>query len=139
GIEPLRVYSLSQIIKIDDGSVHIVNEEFPNIRFGGDGGYDKQWIYLNEQWPQKLVGELPLNAVFIPKLRLDQENSCLEEIPPFQGLMGIAPSTVIPLAGAHQNDLRNVADLTRQVPNYLLRIGRNRERLCDLIEGYVRR
>jgi len=95
-------------------------------------GTDKALVFLNSHYPQKISKGFRVRAVILPKVT-DFSETKLKKVSPAVGLRAIAPSTIMQLPGAGKPDLRWMSEFIRQVPSYVLELGKDREKIPDII------
>ncbi len=92
----------------------------------------KAILFLYEHYPEELVPGFPVRAVVLPRIS-GAKASRLTEVSPALGVATIAPSTMFQLRWAGSLDLRRIASVVRQVPNYILELGTHLVAIPDLI------
>jgi hypothetical protein len=97
---------------------------------------DKALFFLHDSCPEKIVRECQIRAILLPKLVTTQK-SRLANISPAASLRALAPSTIFQLRGVNQEDLSRIARFVREVPSYVLEIGRDSERIPEIILGLL--
>lgn len=102
-------------------------------------GEEKALFLVSRRWPDRIVHRFPLTALLVPMI--DGGRCRVEPITGGAALAALAPSTVLQLPGAGQRALATMADLTRRIPSYALRLSPDpREApavLSELVETLV--
>jgi hypothetical protein len=93
---------------------------------------EKAVLYLKECCPQKLVAELRIKAILLPRVT-GQSRSELKRVSPALGVSAIAPSTLFQMRWPGQDDMRNMVGVIERVPNYRLDLGTNLQEIPELI------
>jgi hypothetical protein len=93
---------------------------------------EKAILFLNEDYPKKIISGFPLRSILMPRVT-GCDRTQLHRASAMQMLRAIAPSTLIQLAGTSQSSLTFLADLVKQVPCYILEVGKNIETIPNVI------
>ncbi len=99
-------------------------------------GTDKVLVFLNNYYPEKISKGFQVRAVVLPqvtgitKTRLKRVSSAV-------GLKALAPSTILQSPGAGEQDLRWMAKFVRQVPSYILELGKDTDKIPDIILSLI--
>jgi NAD dependent epimerase/dehydratase family len=93
---------------------------------------EKAILFLNEYYPKKIISGFPLRSILMPRVT-GCDRTQLHRASAMQMLRAIAPSTLIQLAGTSQSNLTFLADLVKQVPCYILEVGKNIETIPNVI------
>lgn len=93
---------------------------------------EKAVLYLNEYCPTRLVNELQIRAILLPRVT-GASHSELKRVSPALGVNAIAPSTLFQMRWAGQEDMRNMVELIGRVPNYQMDLGTNLREIPELI------
>ena len=86
---------------------------------GGDG---KGVYFLDEIWPDRVVVDMPLRAIVVPRVT-GQAASSVEPCSAFDALVAMLPSTVAQLPAATNEDCDRMVALAEKLPTYLLHLG----------------
>jgi hypothetical protein len=101
---------------------------------GQDG---KAVLFLQELYPERLLAGFPLKAVLVPRVT-GEPGSKLRRVAAAYGVSAIAPSTMFQLRWAGQDDLKNMAQAIRQVPNYVLELGTDLAEAAALVRELLK-
>lgn len=93
---------------------------------------EKAVLFLKESCPQKLVDQLRIKAILLPRVT-GKSHSELKRVSPALGVSAIAPSTLFQMRWSRQEDMRNMVGLIGRVPNYQLNLGTNLREIPELI------
>lgn len=93
---------------------------------------EKFLLLLNKQYSEKIVKGFSVCAIVIPRVG-GFAKTRLIPVSSSKGLMALAPSTIFQMRGANQADLTFMAELTRIVPNFLLELGEDTDRVPEII------
>lgn len=83
---------------------------------------DKALFFFAAHFPKQVVKQLPLRAIFLPKV-MGQGRTRLRQASPATLLLAMAPSTVFQLHGGREQTVRQLGHLVRQLPTYILELG----------------
>ena len=86
---------------------------------GGDG---KGVYFLDEIWPDRVVADMPLRAIVVPRIT-GQTATRIEPCSAFDALVAMLPSTVAQLPAATNEDCDRMVALAEKLPAYLLHLG----------------
>jgi hypothetical protein len=89
---------------------------------------EKLAFFINEQRPEKLIGEFPLSAILVPTIT-GSHQTALEPCPPAHALEALAPSTMAQMPSSGAPDLAFMAEMVRRVPCYRLHAGTDVSRI----------
>ncbi len=90
-----------------------------SFEFGGDG---KAVYALADAWPGRVVADMPLRAILIPRIT-GQPDSGFTPCSASDALLALLPSTVGQLPAATNDDCDRMSDLVNKVPAYVLHLG----------------
>jgi len=97
---------------------------------------DKALVFLNNYYPEKVSTGFQVRAVVLPQVT-DIAETKLKRVSSAIGLKALAPSTIIQLPGAGEQDLRWMAKFVRQVPSYILELGKDTDKIPDIILSLI--
>ena len=116
------VHSLYSSGKLNPDSL----ERLPALRAAVANGdrldTEKALLFLAPIARDRLVAGFPIRAIILPEVHGGPETE-LVPTSPAAALLGLAPSTMLPLPKSHAVGLKALATLTRQLPCYRLRLG----------------
>jgi hypothetical protein len=99
-------------------------------------GTDKALVFLNDYYPEKVSKGFQVRAVILPQVT-DVIETRLKSVSSAIGLRALAPSTIMQLPGAGEQDLRWMAKFVRQVPSYILELGEDKEKIPGIILSLI--
>ena len=130
------VYSLYNSAKLDAG--HLQN--FPHLlsSVGNSERLDteKALLLLRDRYPHKLSTGFPVRAIFslrvtgLPETRLHKASVA-------SVFAALAPSTILQMVGANQNDLRDLGAFVRRVRCFGLELGTDLRKIPDVILSFL--
>lgn len=130
------LYSTAKLVGAED------LERFPSLApyvWNPDREPDqKAAFFIEEQAPEKCIGEFPLRALLVPEVTLGRDTR-LEPCRPMEALEALAPSTLSQLPASGAGDLRFLGELVRRVPSYRLKLGTDLAQIPRILEGLVHR
>lgn len=97
---------------------------------------EKALFFIHEHFPDQIVTRFPLRAILMPRVT-GQPTSQLRPTPMAAGLTALAPSTVTQLPGIQAEDFRLLVRAVRQVPSYVLEVGRDPAGALDLVQALL--
>ncbi len=83
---------------------------------------EKARIFLQDHYPERLIGGFPLRALLLPEVTGKQETR-VERTSVVNVLRALAPTTLYQLPKAGQESLTRMAALAKSVPGYTLKLG----------------
>ena len=117
---------------IDRGTV----QRFPHLvsAIEHDEGLceEKVILFLNKHWPKKISLGFSVRSLLVPRIT-NAEKTSLTPASPRSAFMALAPSTIVQLRGAGQEDLTLMAELTRRIPSFFLELGQDVGNIPDII------
>lgn len=132
GGEP-RALSLFNTAKLE---VDRLRASFPDLEGSagnaGRFGEEKPLLFLHRHFPDRLIPEMPLRAVLVPRLSGRPETT-LAPARPMEALRALAPSTLFQLSGSGEAELKLMADLVRRVPCRHLALGTRLEEIPAVV------
>lgn len=130
----LRAHSIYCSAKIE--ASHLAN--FPQLRDRISNieelDREKAIVYLHEIYPKRLIHELPVKAILLPRITGKRE-TVLRAASPAQSLVALAPSTIFQQSGAGSRDFDFLADVVRRVPSFVLEAGTDLTRIPEAIRS----
>jgi len=116
------VYSLYNTAKLDPAML----KKFPQLlaKASNKQKFDseKALLFINEANPEKLINELPVKAILLPRVT-GRDTTAIKAASSGEALAGLAPSTIFQLPGGGPGTFRVFARLVAQVPCYTLELG----------------
>ncbi len=97
---------------------------------------EKALIYLNDYFPEGLIGEFPLKAVFVPRITGLHETT-ISDISTISALKALAPSTMFQLPGDGVASFKKMSELVKKVPCHHIDLGTRIERIPDVISEFL--
>lgn len=93
---------------------------------------EKAMIFLNEHYPDKVIGGFPIKAILLPRVSKQTESN-LKVATAGAALAALAPSTLFQLPGAGRMALQTMSKFVRQVPCYVLEVGSDLSQIPEVI------
>ncbi|HJX31877.1 MAG TPA: serine kinase [Thermodesulfobacteriota bacterium] len=125
-------HSVYSSAKIDEKGL----QRFPHLALAAENierlAEEKALLFLNRHWPEKISRGFPVRALLVPRIT-GGEKTRLTPASPRDTLLAFAPSTMLQLRGATQEDLSFMARLNRHLPGYFLELGKNTDNVPDII------
>jgi hypothetical protein len=118
------VHSLFSSGKVDPGNLWRLPHLRPAVTNSGRLATEKAVVFVDQHFPDRPIDGFPLRAVVLPRITGGTRTRAL----PASGaaaLAALAPSTVFQLHTAGGEALRFMARLVREVPAYVLELGRD--------------
>ncbi len=135
--DPPVAYSLYNAAKLHAGHLRqVMPGLLPAVSNPDNMEEQKAVVYLKEHCPPKLVNQLRIKAILLPRVT-GAKRSELKRVSPALGVSAIAPSTLFQLRWAGQEDMRNMVGMIGRVPNYRLDLGTNLQEIPELIAGLL--
>lgn len=137
GSDPVPyVYSLYNVCKLKVDDI----KRFPGLTSAvidpAHTGTDKALVFLNSYYPEKISKGFRVRAVVLPQVT-DITKTRLKRVSSAIGLKALAPSTIIQLPGAGEQELRWMAKFVRQVPSYILELGEDTDKISGIILSLI--
>ena len=131
------VHSLYNSAQLDVGSRYAFSELLPWIGEEPEATNDvKIALFVHERWPDRIVRGFPLEAIVLPRVTGGQDSS-LRGASAGEILVALAPATIMALPGTGQDALRQMADLVRRIPTYVLELGTDLGQIPRLVLGLI--
>lgn len=83
---------------------------------------EKAMIFVREHFPEKIINQLPLKAVLVPRVT-GKPDTKISPTSAMVALKALAPSTIFQLPKTGQSAFARMSRLVRQVPAYCLELG----------------
>jgi hypothetical protein len=93
---------------------------------------EKALVFVKRSRPAQLAMELPIRVVLLARIA-DQPLTTLTPTTPIRVLRDLVPSTLIYQPGAAHDEVRAMAQLVRRVPCRQINLGRELERIPEMI------
>jgi hypothetical protein len=93
---------------------------------------EKALVFVKRSRPAQLAMELPIRVVLLARIA-DQPRTTLTPTTPVRVLRDLVPSTLIYQPGAAHDEVRAMAQLVRRVPCQQINLGRELERIPEMI------
>jgi GT2 family glycosyltransferase len=97
---------------------------------------EKAIIFLQGRFEKQIISEMPIRAVFIPRITY-QDTSSLVPASPFEIRQSAGFSTMSLLPGAGRYTHNFMCRLSLELPGYILQLGRNLEEIPASIGSYL--
>lgn len=97
---------------------------------------EKAVIFLQQYLPQSLTIGFPIKAILTPKFGSGND-TYIRPISPGAILSALAPSTLFQLPGSGEASFQTLAKLTRQVPGYLLELGKDISKIPEAMAAFL--
>ncbi len=101
----------------------------------GDG---KELLSVHRSHPRRVIHGFPLRAILIPKIT-GLPGTTAERASSAESLAALAPSTILQLPGAGQEEFKWIARLVQQIPTYRLNVGTDLHEIPPSITGLLER
>ncbi|MCP4398990.1 MAG: serine kinase [bacterium] len=128
------LYSLYNTAKLE--GIEEMTQRFPHLMELLDSRncheLERAMLFLYEHFPEKILAEVPLKAIFALKITGRPETT-FRPISGGLALSAMAPGTIMQLTGTGQTALRAMAQLVKQVPCYLLEVGTEMSQIPKVI------
>jgi hypothetical protein len=99
-------------------------------------GDEKALLFVKDHFPEKLVRQFPLRAVFVPRVTGNAE-TVVGEISAARTLRSLAPGTLFQLPGSGQSAFQAMSALVKLVPCRQLDLGREVSSIPRAIQEYL--
>ena len=137
GTDPVPyVYSLYNVCKLKVDDIKRFPDMTSAIIDPAHTGTDKALIFLNKHYPEKISKGFRVRAVVLPQVT-DIAETRLKRVSSANGLKALAPSTITQLPGAGEQDLQWMAKFVRQVPSYILELGKDTDKIPGIILSLI--
>lgn len=108
-----------------------------NLDRVGDGdGAEKAMVFLHDHFPHKLLAQMPVRAIFVPRI-VDRAETRIVSASQALALKALAPSTVFQLPGNAHGAFRALADMVRRLPTYQIELGHDLSRIPGAIQDFL--
>jgi hypothetical protein len=84
---------------------------------------EKAVVFAHQHFPGQTTAGFPLRAILVPMVRPEQRESRIVDIPRTAAFAALAPSTIVQLRTAGQDELNVLTRLVAQVPSYGIELG----------------
>jgi hypothetical protein len=118
------VHSLFSSGKVEPHNLSRLPHLRPALSNAGQLETEKALVFIDQHFPDRPIDGFPLRAIMLPRITGERHTRAV----PTSGaaaLAALAPSTVFQLAGAGREALQLMAGLAREVPAYVLELGRD--------------
>ncbi|BAQ63087.1 hypothetical protein GM3708_3493 [Geminocystis sp. NIES-3708] len=95
---------------------------------------EKALYFLYEHFPNKILSNLPLKAILIPKITGKKETT-LTLASSMAGLTALAPSSLFLVPNNRQESLKRMGELVKKIPCYYLNLGTNVKQISKIISS----
>lgn len=134
GLEPGPVvHSLYNSAKLNSDHVQRFPELLPKVANPERAGDDKALLFVHEHYPAKVVTQLPVRAVLLPRVTGLSETNW-KRVSVAATLAALAPSTIFQLPRAGNEAFQFLAAFVRQLPCYSLEVGTDLSTIPPAIE-----
>ncbi len=99
---------------------------------------EKALFFIYQVFPETVVREFPIRAIFIPRVAGSSETH-LKPVSPVEGFLAMAPSTIFQLRGVRKTIHKSIGEITRKVPSYVLELGTDIEEIPGVISDWLSR
>jgi hypothetical protein len=121
GGDPPRIHSLYAAAKLRWETRDRYPELMPDPE-NREGADEKAFVFVHEQRDGRLVWDLALDAVLVPR-PTDAERTELEPVAAGRALLALAPWTLMQLSRDQATTLRSLAGLVERAPCFRLALG----------------
>lgn len=130
------VCSLYNSIKIrDENLVRFENMDLPSLdHLPLDRG--KPTFFLYPRYSEKLPRQRPVQALLLPRIT-NQPHTRISPATPKNAWRALVPSTFAVVMGDRETAAKNIYQLTRRLPVYWLDLGTDRQKITDVIHGFL--
>ncbi|MFO1429881.1 MAG: serine kinase [Candidatus Competibacteraceae bacterium] len=142
-IEPARAvaHSLYNTVKLK--SLRDV-ERFPALkgcvsnldRVGEGENGEKAMIFLHEHHPHKLLEQMPVRAILVPRIA-DSPETRIVPASAALAFKALAPSTLFQLPGNAHKAFRALVEMVRRIPAYEIALGSDIPRIPAIIRQFI--
>jgi hypothetical protein len=130
------LYSLYNTAKLEGNHIHT----FPNLLHAVDNKEkletQKARIFLHQCYADKIIAGFPLRGIMLPRVTGQLETG-LRKISPAEALIALAPTTIYQLPKAGQIALKNMSNIVKKVPTYILALGTNISQIPKIISKFL--
>ena len=130
------VYSLYNSAKLNSDHVQRFPSLLPKIANPDRLADEKALLFVNEHYPAKVVTQLPVRAVLLPRVTGLPETRW-KRISVALTLAALAPSTIFQLPRAGNEAFQFLAAFIRQLPCFSLEVGTELSTIPPVIEGLL--
>lgn len=127
------VYSLYSSAKLEENNLHRLPALSPYVEHAQFLESRKSMCFLYPAYRDRLKKGFPLRAILVATVS-GEEHTRVVPLHPARTLRAVAPSTVLQLPGNGVEAFRFLAELVKEVPNYLLLLGTRTEQIPEAIE-----
>ncbi len=133
-----RAYSLFNSIKLkgpaDVARFPGLESRFDNIERLAEG--EKAMLYLHQHFPDRLLPQLPLDAILVPRFA-DRPETVITPAAASLAFKALAPSTMFQLPGNARDAFQGLASLVRRIPAYEIALGTDIDCIPDTIRRFL--
>lgn len=97
---------------------------------------EKAMIFLHEHFPDKLMAEMPVKAILVPRI-VDRPETLIVPASPALAFKALAPSTLFQLPGNAQQAFRALVEMVRQIPSYEIQLGSDISAIPPTIRQFI--
>lgn len=133
-----QVYSLYNSGKANRETLERLPFLEPQIQFWDTDGSGKAVFFFQETLPHKLISQIPLRALLIPRVT-GERHTRLTPANAHAALLALAPSTISQLGGADGKVLARLASLVSRVPCWHLELGTDIKQIPQTIISVLER
>jgi hypothetical protein len=136
---PITAHSIYNSAKFSESSLSLLSEESAleaSIENPSKTPEEKFFLFINKYKPDLISNSFPVRAVLLPHV-VDSARSQLTRATASEVLMSLAPSTMYQLIASNQDDLRGIRQIAESVPGYHLTLGRDFERIAEIISNFL--
>ena len=100
---------------------------------------EKAVLYTHQHFANQTTKGFPLQAILVPMVRATQRESRIVDIPRTAAFAALAPSTILQLRTANQEELTVMSELVKRVPSYGIELGTDTASIPGTIVDFLTR
>ena len=97
---------------------------------------EKSIFYLSSAFPEQMLTQFPLRAIFVPYLTGKAESK-LVPVSPIYAMQALAPSTPMQESDPTPREFQKIARIAKVLPCYRLDTGTDLDQLTGLIKDFL--
>ncbi len=125
-----HIHSVYNSAKVHTAHLRNFPDFLPAISNPQELGSEKALLYLYRHCPTRLVAELPIKVICLPRVTGRPETT-MTPVSPTGALRALAPSSLFQLPGTGQAEFLLMSRLVSQIPCYSLELGTELERIPE--------
>jgi len=131
-----HVYSLYNSGKLNADHIRNFPHLIPAVSNMDRIDEEKPLVLMNKHFPQKLINELPISAIFLPRIT-GLTYTTITQTTQAAALKALAPNTLFQLSNASHKSFSEIVRFVKQLPCFYLNLGTELDQIPQVISHYL--